>query len=61
MEPNKQEKSKSDKSSVSYKVGDAVEKFGEKVADKGFKKTGDAIHKLGDKVEHLQDKKGSSK
>lgn len=61
MEPNKNEKMKSDKSSVTHRVGDAVEKFGEKVAEKGFTKTGEAIHKMGDKVEHLQDKKASAK
>lgn len=48
---------KEDKDTLSHKVGDKIERLGEKVEEKGYKKAGDAIGKFGDKVEHLQDEK----
>lgn len=44
-----------EKPSVTKRVGDAIERLGDKIEHKGFKKVGDAIEKLGDKVEHAQD------
>ena len=45
------------KESAVHKLGDKIEAFGEKVAQKGWPKTGEAIHKAGDKIEHMQDEK----
>ena len=45
------------KGGLKKKVGDALERLGDKVERAGFKKTGDAIEKLGDKVEHAGDKR----
>lgn len=42
--------------SITKKIGDAVEKFGDKVEHAGMKKLGDAIESLGDKIEHSGDK-----
>lgn len=39
---------------IQKKVGDAVEKAGDKLEHLGFKKTGDAIEKIGDAIEHLE-------
>lgn len=45
------------KKGIAYKVGDAIEKLGDKVEHKVNKKAGDAIEKFGDKIEHLGDRK----
>jgi hypothetical protein len=39
------------------KAGDALERAGEKIADKGAKKLGNAVYNAGDKLEHMSDKK----
>ncbi|WP_374074474.1 hypothetical protein [Bdellovibrio bacteriovorus] len=49
---------KSDKESVSHKLGDKIEKVGRKISDKA-PKTGKVIHDLGDKIEHMSDKKNN--
>lgn len=60
MENRNQEQTKPNKETTAHRVGDKIERFGEKVAEKGWTKTGEAIHKAGDKIEHLQDKKAAN-
>jgi|GEM_PF-2962433 len=60
MEQNKQnatpeESKETQKPGMAHRLGDAIEKIGDKVEHAGFKKVGDAIEKLGDKIEHAQD------
>jgi hypothetical protein len=43
--------------SVSHKVGDSLERLGEKVIKGGAQKIGKAIYNAGDKIEHMNDKK----
>ena len=45
------------KDSFTHKVGDAVERLGEKVSDAGAEKAGAKIYKTGNKIEHSQDHK----
>ena len=47
------------KENVSQKVGDFVERVGQKISDAGAKKVGNAIHNAGDKIEHSQDNKSN--
>ena len=56
---NKQDRKEENqnKKGVAYKVGDAIEKLGDKVEHNISKKAGDAIEKLGDKIEHSGDRK----
>lgn len=62
METNQQSgQFKKAKPKLTQRVGDAIEKFGDKVEHSISKKAGDAIEKLGNKIEHLQDKKGERK
>ena len=41
--------------SVSKKVGDAVERTGEKITQAGAEKIGGAVKRAGDKLEHSSD------
>jgi hypothetical protein len=50
-------KMKEQKKSAAHKVGDAVERVGEKAAKMGATKTGKAIYRAGNKLEHSQDEK----
>ena len=43
--------------SISHKVGDAVERFGEKLKDMGAEKIGSAVYKAGNKLEHSEELK----
>ena len=45
------------KQTTSHKVGDKVERFGEKVSNAGAPKTGKVIYDAGNKMEHMGDKK----
>lgn len=45
------------KSSITHKVGDAVERVGEKLKDLGAKKVGTAVYNAGNKLEHSKDVK----
>ncbi len=45
------------KENISHKVGDFVERVGQKISDAGAKKIGNAIHDAGDKLEHSSDNK----
>ncbi len=49
-------KSHQKKQGFAKKVGDALERTGEKVQKAGMPKTGRAIYNAGDKIEHLGDK-----
>lgn len=46
--------------SVSHKVGDSIERIGEKVIKAGAEKLGRAIYNAGDKIEHMNDNKKRS-
>ena len=50
MEQNKSNK-------VSHKVGDTIEKVGQKISDAGANRVGNAIYNSGDKIEHSSDNK----
>lgn len=43
--------------SLSHKVGDKIERLGEKVIKAGAPKLGKAIYNAGDKLEHMNDNK----
>ncbi len=45
------------KSSFTHKVGDAIERVGEKLQEMGATKAGKAVYRAGNKIEHSQDKK----
>ena len=45
------------KTSIAHKVGDAIERVGEKLQQMGATKAGKAVYRAGDKIEHSQDKK----
>lgn len=47
------ENTKNDK--MSHKVGDAIERVGEKVSDMGAQKIGNRITNAGDRIEHSED------
>ncbi len=47
---------KQPKEGIARKVGDAIERAGEKLSDAGLKKVGNAVERFGDKIEHSQDK-----
>lgn len=47
----------SKKQPFTKKVGDKIDKLGEKVSNAGAQKIGNAISRAGDKLEHSQDKK----
>lgn len=55
MQSNKMNKGK--KEGLRDKVGDAVEKLGDKVSGMGAGKVGKKIHDLGDKIEKHHNKK----
>lgn len=48
---------KSNNSSITHKVGNAIEGVGKKLKDMGAEKLGQAVHKAGDKIEHSRDNK----
>lgn len=45
------------KKSITAKLGDAVERVGEKISQAGAPTIGNAISNAGDKLEHAQDNK----
>jgi hypothetical protein len=45
------------KESTSHKLGDKIERLGEKIKDAGATKIGQAVYDAGNKLEHSQDKK----
>lgn len=47
------------KESFTHKVGDSIERLGEKVSKAGATKIGNAIRNAGDKIEHSRDHKKS--
>jgi hypothetical protein len=48
---------KNTNSNISHKVGDAIEKAGDKISDMGAPKAGNKVYNTGDKLEHSQDQK----
>lgn len=46
-----------DKTTTTHKVGDAIERVGEKVKDMGAEKLGQKIYNTGNKIEHSKDQK----
>lgn len=51
----------SKKEGFAHKVGDSIERLGEKVSNAGATKIGNAIRNAGDKIEHSQDDKKKSR
>ena len=49
--------SKENRDSLTHKVGDAIERVGEKIADAGAGKIGRVVSDLGDKLEHAGEAK----
>jgi hypothetical protein len=49
------------KGNISHKVGDFVERVGQKISDAGAKKVGRAIYNAGDKLEHSSENKSIEK
>ena len=43
--------------SIAYKVGDVVERVGEKLKDMGANKIGSAVYNAGNKLEHSEELK----
>jgi len=52
-----QQTTKEDKQSLAHKVGDALERTGEKLTEAGAEKAGKKIYQTGNKLEHSQDDK----
>lgn len=52
---------KTNKSSLSQKAGDQIERLGEKISNAGAEKIGKVVHDAGDKIEHMNDKKNVNK
>ena len=50
-------KQNTSKEPVSKKMGNKIERLGDKIANTGAEKIGNAVHKAGDKLEHSQDHK----
>lgn len=48
---------RSNKESFSHKVGDKIERAGEKLERAGAEKIGRVVSNAGDKIEHMKDKK----
>lgn len=53
--------SKSSKGGLAKKVGDKIERVGERLTKAGASKLGRSVYKAGDKIEHLADKKLSGR
>lgn len=47
--------SRKENKSFTHKVGDAVERAGEKISDAGAPRTGSKVREWGDKIEHSRD------
>lgn len=51
-------KSTTGKESFTHRLGDMIERVGEKIANMGNKKIGKKIYDVGNKIEHTEDRKG---
>jgi hypothetical protein len=51
------ESNKPKKEDVSHKIGDSIERLGEKITQAGAEKLGKTIYKAGNKIEHMNDDK----
>lgn len=49
------------KESISHKVGDKVERAGEKLKNAGAQTLGNAVYKAGNKLEHASDHKKTNR
>lgn len=56
-EPMKAAPKSSEKTSFTHKVGDAIERVGEKLQDMGAEKAGKAVYRKGNEIEHSRDNK----
>ena len=45
------------KETIAHKVGDKIERVGEKISNAGATRLGNAVRNAGDKLEHSQDDK----
>lgn len=52
---------KNNKESFSHKLGDKIERAGEKISNSGAKKIGEVVSKTGNKIEHMSDHKTARK
>lgn len=50
-------KNTTDKESLTHKLGDKIERVGEKVTNMGGKKIGKKIYNIGNKIEHRDERK----
>lgn len=55
MESNKFDKKTDKNESFSHKLGNKVERVGEKITEKGSPGLGKSVRDLGDKIEHSRD------
>lgn len=54
------EKNKKSEKSITKKLGDKIERAGEKLKNMGATKLGNAVYRAGNKIEHSRDKKTRS-
>ena len=47
------------KENLSRKIGDGMEKVGQKISNTGATRVGNAVSEAGDKVEHMNDEKAT--
>ena len=47
------------KEGIAHKVGETIEKLGQKISSAGASKIGKAISDAGDKIEHMNEEKSS--
>lgn len=57
MEQNKFDKNVGKNESFTRKLGDKIERVGEKISEKGADGLGRTVRDLGDKIEHSGDRK----
>lgn len=55
--PNVSATPKEHHKTISHKVGDAIERVGEKVSEMGAPKAGQKIYNTGNKIEHSSEKR----
>lgn len=45
------------KDDVAHKIGDMIERAGEKISNAGAERLGRSVYKVGNKIEHMTDKR----
>lgn len=53
-------KSPGSKETIAHKVGDKIERLGEKISKAGAQKLGKSVYNAGNKIEHMSDRKKRS-